>query len=395
MSRTIVERMSNFIDRHSSRRGFLRSLAISATAVAFAPVFLVRPIGAQAAISTCTGLRCGWPSHCCDGWTEFCCVLTGENVCPPVTVVAGWWKVDNSKFCSIDEPRPRYFIDCNLVCEGKHWCSGGGLCPKSATKAQCRCPGGCETKKIDCVQFRYGQCNQDVCVGPIHCRVVTCVPPWRWDPACRSSPMLTNEFTRNQDRYCLHGGFLDVPPKASYARGVEWISKQGIAMGMTDRLFVPDEPVRLEQLATWLWVYAGKPTPKSPDRSGDVPTNPDFASAIAWMVEERIERGRRQADRDPSRKVSRAKAITYLYRLAGSPPATPHAEPFPDIRVGSWYTGALDWATSYGIVWWSPPMRFEPSRPTTRAEAAAFLYRFHSSHDEAAFVSSEPQGLLT
>ena len=379
VGRTLVRRLSRLVDRYASRRGFLRSFAMSAAAVAFAPAYIVRPIAARTAINTCYGLRCGPGSHCCDGWTEFCCFLTGENACPPGTVVGGWWKVDNSEFCSIDEPRPRYFIDCNVACEGEHRCRGG-LCPSSDTSANCHCPGGCESKRVDCTRFRYGQCNQDTCVGAIRCRVVTCVPPWRWDPACSPTPVLTNQATRRQDRTCLHDGFTDVSPRAFYASAVEWMREQGIAAGLTDDLFGPDEPLRLGPYATLLWSYAGKPKPRSPDGVGGLPADPDFETALAWMVEARIVTGRSAGDPDPTRRVSRAKAISYLHRMAGSPPPAPHPEPFADTLDERWYTEALEWATSYQIVWWSPPLNLEPDRTATRAEAAAFLHRFHLSH---------------
>ena len=143
--------MSRLVDRYTSRRGFLQSLAMSVTAVAFAPAYVVRPITAQSAIISCLGLRCHWKSPCCDRWTAFCCAVTGENVCPPGTVVGGWWKVDNSEFCSIDRPRPRYYIDCNLACHGEHRCGRRGMCPSSATSARCRCHDGCESQRVDCV----------------------------------------------------------------------------------------------------------------------------------------------------------------------------------------------------------------------------------------------------
>ena len=41
---------------------------------------------------------------------------------------------------------------------------------------ECRCGGGCNTRKVYCNYFRYGQCHQEIVQsGPIACRVVTCV----------------------------------------------------------------------------------------------------------------------------------------------------------------------------------------------------------------------------
>jgi hypothetical protein len=56
------------------------------------------------------------------------------------------------------------------------------------------------------VQFRYGQCNQNVpCVGPITCRLVSCVPPWEIEPTCTTT-VAVDEGTRLHNAPCLQGG---------------------------------------------------------------------------------------------------------------------------------------------------------------------------------------------
>ena len=367
---------------------------MSATAIAFAPAYLVRPIAAEAAIITCLGLRCSPASACCDGWTEFCCRLTGENTCPPGTVVGGWWKVHNSSFCSYDKPRPRYYIDCNVACVTTRRCGGRGLCPRSATTAWCRCPDGCDTRKVDCVQFRYGQCNQDTCVGPIRCRVVTCVPPWEWDPTCRPWPALTSEATRRHDRPCLHDWFNDIPPNAFYAGAVRWMKDRGIASGLTDDLFGPDEPIRWEHFATLLWSYATGPATGTPSPLDEADPRTDYEKALDWMAQRGIAPARTGRYPDPDGHITRAEAITFLNRLAEVSKAAapeqptrsdlypereliPERPPFPDVADGAWYAEALDWASGHGIVWWSPPDPFQPDQIVTRSEAAVYLHRLH------------------
>jgi hypothetical protein len=56
------------------------------------------------------------------------------------------------------------------------------------------------------VLFRYGQCNQQItCVGPITCRLVSCVPPWEIDPTCTTTVAI-DEGTRLHNAPCLVGG---------------------------------------------------------------------------------------------------------------------------------------------------------------------------------------------
>ena len=347
--------------------------------MAVAPVaYAVRPTSAEAAIVTCLGHNCDQEAPCCDGWTEFCCRITGENTCPPGTLVAGWWKVDNSDFCTLDEPRPRYYIDCNLACDAGCSCSSGGQCGKGCTSARCRCPEGCATRRIDCAQFRYGQCNQNVCVGPIRCRVVTCVPPWQWDATCSTLPVLTDEETRWHDRPCLHAGFTDIPPKAFYAESVQWMVDEGITAGFTDDLFGPDEPVSRAQFAMFLWRYRDRPKSSLGNGFDDVPAGSYYEQAVDWMVANGITAGKTPTEFHPDAPVLRAQLIVFLHRLAGSPaPPQSNRSTFPDVASNDWYSDAVDWAVSNDILWWSPPEGLDPGRAASRAETAAFLHRFH------------------
>ncbi|MEZ5165250.1 MAG: hypothetical protein R2695_01715 [Acidimicrobiales bacterium] len=191
MSRRVVSTLSRVVDHRASRRGFLSRSALGATALAVAPAaYALRPTTAYAAICTCAGSRCDCGSSCCDGYTDFCCQRYGVNLCPPGTLVAGWWKAHGSGFCDVDgKARPRYYLDCNHVCAPGCGCGSAGLCATSCTAAHCGCLEGCGSRAVDCTRFRYGQCNQDVrCVGAIACRIVTCVPPWQWDPSCDDTP---------------------------------------------------------------------------------------------------------------------------------------------------------------------------------------------------------------
>ncbi len=202
---TLVDALSTALARHTSRRGFLTKTALVGSALSVAPVaYSLRPGTAYAAICNCSGSGCDCGAPCCDGYTAFCCELTGQNACPPGTLMAGWWKVDSSGFCSVDGvPQPRYYMDCNLTCPEGCGCGSGGICPNGCSGANCGCHLGCGSRKIDCVRFRYGNCNQNVaCVGPIKCRVVTCTPPWLLDPTCTTTARV-DEGTRFHHAPCL------------------------------------------------------------------------------------------------------------------------------------------------------------------------------------------------
>ena len=352
---------------------------MAATAMAVAPVaYAIRPTTAEAAIIVCVNRRCKSGSLCCDGFHEFCCKITGENLCPPGTIVAGWWKADGSGFCDLNGPSPRYYLDCNFTCDARAGCGCGsdGLCAKKCTPARCQCHGGCDTRRSECRLFRYGQCNQDVCVGPLMCRIITCVPPWKWDAACAASPVLVHQETRWHDRPCLHEGFTDIPPKAFYAESVKWIADEGVTTGFTDDLFGPDELVTRAQFATFLWRYQGRPRAEPSNKFDDVEADAYYSQAVAWMVEQRITSGRTPSRFDPDSEVSRAQSIVFLHRLAGEPQGRARID-FSDVGPDAWYRDALSWTLEHNIAWWAEHSTFNPEEPATRAEVAALLHGYH------------------
>ena len=196
LSTTLTDRASEFLDRRTSRRGFLSRTALVGSALSVAgPTYVLRPRTAYAAVCSCINRSCDCNSLCCDGYTEFCCQLYGANSCPTNTVLAGWWKVDNSDFCF---GTARYYMDCNKQ-SPNCGCGSAGVCRGSDTTCQCR---SCGNRKDGCTVFRYGNCNNHIsCVGPIMCRVVTCTKPWEIDPGC-STVSRTDNNTRYHNRPC-------------------------------------------------------------------------------------------------------------------------------------------------------------------------------------------------
>jgi hypothetical protein len=201
VSTTLVDKVAGALSARMGRRGFFARSAVVGSAIAANPVtYALTPTDAYAAVCSCQGQSCACGSLCCDGYTEFCCTLTGRNQCPPGSLLAGWWKVDGTGFCN----GPRYYMDCNAPCNGCG-CGGNGVCSGACSGTGCGCANGdCNNRKAGCTNFRYGQCNQGVaCVGPIICRIVTCIAPWEVDGTCTGTVRIDNA-TAYHDRPCLH-----------------------------------------------------------------------------------------------------------------------------------------------------------------------------------------------
>jgi len=171
-----------------SRRSFLVRAAVVGAAVVTNPLrFVLRPGTAYATV-------CGDGAGCGTGWTVFCCTVNGgANTCPPGSFAAGWWKADSSAFCG---GAARYYIDCNRLPSQ----------PGACSCVSCHSGNGtCDRRRYCCNVFRYGQCHLEIPgVTPVVCRVITCTPPWQWDPACSTSPRTDNR-TGSHTAPCLPG----------------------------------------------------------------------------------------------------------------------------------------------------------------------------------------------
>jgi hypothetical protein len=199
LSERAVAWLSTRLGRHDdSRRRFLFRLAVVGSALSVNPIqYILRPVSAYASV-------CGSGASCSSGWTAFCCTINdpaktgqpaGANTCPDYSYVAGWWKVDASSFCN---GSARYYVDCNTYEE---------CAPESEfDSCSARCADGpCDHRRWCTNCFRYGQCNTQIRgTGRVVCRIITCTPPWVWDPAC-STTVRTSETTRTHSASCLPG----------------------------------------------------------------------------------------------------------------------------------------------------------------------------------------------
>ncbi len=111
-----------------------------------------------------------------------------------------------------------------------------------------------------------------------------------------------------------------------------------------------------------------------PNRFADVPKDIWYTPAVDFVQASGAMNGTGANRFDPSLLMTRAMAVTVLYRLV-SPPEVPAAAPFTDVPRGQWYTAAVDWAYSAGVVKGVTATAFAPDAPVTREQMAALLAR--------------------
>ena len=122
---------------------------------------------------------------------------------------------------------------------------------------------------------------------------------------------------------------------------------------------------------------ASAPTGKNPFI--DVPAGSYYEDAVVWAVEKGITSGTSAVTFDPNGNCTRAQAVTFLWRAAGSPAAKSSAMPFADVKAGSYYYDAVLWAVEQGITKGSSETMFSPDATCTRAQIVTFLWRANGS----------------
>lgn len=183
--------------------------------------------------------------------------------------------------------------------------------------------------------------------------------------------------------------FKDVPATAYYAKAVNWADSKDVTDGVSEDMFGTNTSVTRAQYVTWLYRYA-----VSEDSSvaiadddvksafSDVATDKYYAKAVQWAVANGITDGTGDNTFSPDQKISRAQAITMLWRMNGKPYAGQGSElepvvKFTDVPANAYYTTAVTWAvqSSKDITDGTSTTTFSPNADCTRAQAITFIYR--------------------
>lgn len=169
--------------------------------------------------------------------------------------------------------------------------------------------------------------------------------------------------------------FIDVPAGSYYEDAVVWAVEKGITSGTSAVTFDPNGICTRAQAVTFLWRAAGSPAPKSMNSFADVPADAYYAKAVAWAVENGITSGTGGGKFSPNATCTRAQIVTFLYRAAGSP-AVSGGNAFSDVKAGAYYADAVTWAANKGITGGIGNGLFGSDNNCTRAQIVTFLYRY-------------------
>ena len=171
------------------------------------------------------------------------------------------------------------------------------------------------------------------------------------------------------------GVFVDVATGSYYEDAVDWAVENGITKGTDDTHFSPDGICTRAQAVTFLWRTAGSPEPETRTMPfTDVPVGSYYYDAVLWAVENGITKGTSETRFSPDATCTRAQIVAFLWRSEKSP-AAGSRNPFADVKSTAYYAGAVLWAVREDITKGTTNTTFSPDADCTRAQIVTFLWR--------------------
>ena len=171
------------------------------------------------------------------------------------------------------------------------------------------------------------------------------------------------------------GVFVDVATGSYYEDAVDWAVENGITTGVSANRFDPNGVCTRAQAVTFLWRAAGSPAPRSRTMPfTDVPAGNYYYDAVLWAVENGITKGTSDTTFSPNMTCTRAQIVAFLWRSEKAP-AAGSRNPFADVKSSAYYADAVLWALREDITKGTTSTTFSPDADCTRAQIVTFLWR--------------------
>lgn len=177
---------------------------------------------------------------------------------------------------------------------------------------------------------------------------------------------------------CPMTSFTDLPEAGSPEReAIEWAYNHqpyGLTVGTSDTTFSPWDSVTRAQALTFLWRAYGKPVPTSSECAfEDLDSKAYYYKAVLWGVEKGITSGTSRTTFSPDETCTRAEILTFLYAAFGRPDSSNRCL-YSDVKNGKWYEAASAWAQENRIET-GKNGKFLPDTVCTRASTILYIYR--------------------
>lgn len=171
------------------------------------------------------------------------------------------------------------------------------------------------------------------------------------------------------------GKFKDVTFLDYYYDSVLWAIDKNVTKGKSATTFAPKDTCTRAEAITFLWRAAGSPEPQNTENPfTDITENMFCYKAVLWAVENGITTGDSETTFGPKENVKRSQVVSFIYRAKGNPSFT-ESDAFEDVPASHWSYPAVIWAVESGITTGKSDTIFEPWAHCTRNEIVTFLYR--------------------
>ena len=171
--------------------------------------------------------------------------------------------------------------------------------------------------------------------------------------------------------------FTDVSEGDWYYEAVRFVQEQGLMNGYSDGRFGANDTLSRAQLAQILFNKEGRPGVNYLLDFSDVAGEAWYTKAVRWAASQGIVSGYGDGTFGPNDPITREQLAVMLWRYSGSPAATNKELHFNDTdEISGFALDALRWAVENGIVNGDGDGQLGPQGQATRAQVAQMLKNF-------------------
>ncbi len=179
------------------------------------------------------------------------------------------------------------------------------------------------------------------------------------------------------EKLSVCGLHSDVAEDASYHEAVDYVMENGLMIGVSRDRFAPLDKVSRAMAVTVLYRLAGWPEVEAKSLFSDVLEDSWYTDAVAWAAENGIAAGGEDGLFGIGESVTREQLVTFLWLYSGKPETdVSRLDAYEDgDEVSELSRAAFAWALSTGIVESEEQNLLDPQQEMTRADLALMLLR--------------------
>lgn len=178
------------------------------------------------------------------------------------------------------------------------------------------------------------------------------------------------------------GGYSDVADDAWYKDAVDYVTDNGLLVGVADDQFGPEQNVTRGMVVTVMWRQSGAPQNDGQSDFTDVTVDQWYAQAVAWGAANGMVAGLDATTFAPNDPVTREQLVAFMQRFAeknGEDTAIGDGsilDAYTDAdSISDWAENAIIWGLENGVISGMTDTTLVPQGNATRAQYAAILQR--------------------